>query len=125
MSIFQGGSCSSSSSVLSSPGVSADEYDEEDDAFVVDATPLKKRKTEKDPPKRTTRISAVQMLEKKYEQRAAIKEKELELRQKELELQEQKWKMEERERNQRLELDREERRVFLDILKKHVNIDTQ
>ena len=51
MSIFQGGSCSSSSSVLSSPGVSADEYDEEDDAFVVDATPLKKRKTEKDPPK--------------------------------------------------------------------------
>lgn len=66
-------------SILSSPGVSADAYDKEDDTFVVGATPLKKWKTEKDPPRCTTRISAVQMLEKKYEQRAAIKEKESEL----------------------------------------------
>ena len=56
---------------------SEDEYDEGDDAFVTHLSLMthlspKKKKDGKDPPRqRATRTSAVQMLEKKYEQRAA------------------------------------------------------
>lgn len=62
------------------------------------------------------------MLEKKYERKAVLKEKELELRKMELELQQRKWEMEEKERNQRLDLDAEERRAFIELIKKHVNL---
>ena len=48
--------------------------------------------------KRSTRLSAVEMLEIKYEKKARLKEKELELRRMELELQQRKWEMEEKER---------------------------
>ena len=62
------------------------------------------------------------MLENKYEKKAALKEKELQLRRMELELQQRKWEMEEKERKQRLDLDAEERRAFIDLIKKHINL---
>lgn len=70
----------------------------------------------------STRLSAIDMLEKKYEKKAALKEKELELRRMELELQQRKWEMEEKERKQRLELDAEERRAFIQLITKDVNL---
>ena len=54
----------------------------------------------------------------KYEKRAAIKEKELEIRKMELDFQKQKWEFEEKERKQRMELDAEERRAFIELIKK-------
>ena len=50
--------------------------------------------------KRSTRLSAVEMLERKYQKKSALKEKELELKRMELELQQRKWDMEENERKQ-------------------------
>ena len=61
------------------------------------------------------------MFLEKYEKRAAMKEKELEIRKMELELQKQKWKFEEQERKQRLELDVEERRAFIELVKKYAS----
>ena len=71
--------------------------------------------------KRTTKVSAIELLEKKHEEKAKIRREELEVRTMELDLQRKKWDMEEQERNARLEMDIEQRRLFMDLLKKHVN----
>ncbi|XP_068726822.1 plasminogen-binding protein PgbA-like isoform X2 [Montipora capricornis] len=67
--------------------------------------------------KRATRLSAVQMLEQKNERRADLKERELKLKAEELQLQNKKFEQEAAERNERLKLELEERRMFLQILK--------
>ena len=67
--------------------------------------------------KRATRLSAVQMLEKKNERKADLKEKELKLKYEELQLQNKKFEQEAAERNERLKLELEEKRVFLQFLK--------
>lgn len=53
----------------------------------------------------------------KFERKAELKEKELELRRMELEFQRRKWELEEEERKQKLQLDAEERRALIDLLK--------
>ena len=63
------------------------------------------------------------MLENKYEREAALKEKDLQLRRMELELQQRKGEMEEKERKQGLDLDGGERRAFIDLIKKHINLN--
>ena len=70
--------------------------------------------------KRATKLSAIEMLERKYEKKAALKERELELKKIELDLQRWKMDMEEEERKQRLQLELEEKRAFLDLFKKHM-----
>ena len=62
------------------------------------------------------------MLEKKYEKKAVLKEKELELRKLEFELEKQKWEMEEEDRKQQLQLGAEERRAFIDLVNKHIDL---
>ena len=76
---------------------------------------------------RLTKLLAVQMLEKKFERKAQLKEKELDLRRMELELQSRKLdqeeaarKQEQEEKKKRLELELEERRTMLELLKKHL-----
>lgn len=56
------------------------------------------------------------MLEEKSERTATIKEQELELRQREFEFQKQKYEDEAAERIAKLQLELEERRVFLPML---------
>ena len=67
--------------------------------------------------KRATRLSAVQMLEQKNERKADLKERELKLKSEELQLQKKKFEQEAAERKERLKLELEERRMFLQILK--------
>ena len=67
--------------------------------------------------KRATRLSAVQMLEKKNERKADLKEKELKLKYEELQLPNKKFEQEAAERKERLKLELEEKRVFLQFLK--------
>ena len=67
--------------------------------------------------KRATRLSAVQMLEKKNERKADLKEKELKLKYEELQLQNKKFEQEAAERKERLKLELEEKRVFLQFRK--------
>ena len=61
--------------------------------------------------------SAVQMLEQKNERKADLKERELKLKSEELQLQKKKFEQEAAERKERLKLELEERRMFLQILK--------
>ena len=67
--------------------------------------------------KRANHLSAVQMLEQKNERKADLKERELKLKSEELQLQKKKFEQEAAERNERLKLELEERRMFLQILK--------
>ena len=67
--------------------------------------------------KRATRLSAVQMLEKKNERKADLQEKELKLKYEELQLQNKKFEQEAAERKERLKLELEEKRMFLQFLK--------
>jgi len=67
--------------------------------------------------KRTGRMSAVEMLQKKNERKADLKEQELQIRKEELELQRRRLEEESRERQQRLQLEMEERRLFLKFMK--------
>ena len=57
------------------------------------------------------------MLERKYEKKADLKEKELKLKSEELQLQSKKFEQEVAETKERLKLELEERRMFLQILK--------
>ena len=57
------------------------------------------------------------MLEQKNERKADLKERELKLKSEELQLQKKKFEQEAAERNERLKLELEERRMFLQILK--------
>ena len=70
--------------------------------------------------KRASKISAIEMLGKKYAKKAELKEKELELRRMELELKKRKMENEEEERKKRVELELEERKTMLELLKKHL-----
>jgi len=64
------------------------------------------------------KLSAVEMLAEKYDQKASLKEKEIELKKMELQFQIQKFENESEERKLRLELEMQERRAMLDILNK-------
>ena len=66
--------------------------------------------------RRASRLSAIEMLERKNERKADLKEKELEQRQREIEFQRQKYE-EATERKARLQLELEERRAFMSLLK--------
>lgn len=79
------------------------------------------------PTARFSKLSAMQMLHNKFEQKALLKEKELELKKIELELQARKLdqeeaaqKLEQEEKKRRLDLEMEERRTMLELLKKHL-----
>ena len=74
------------------------------------AKPVKKKK-------RALKLSAIEMLEKKNERKANFKELELEQRKKEFEFQKQKYEEEAAERREKLQLELEEKRAFLALLK--------
>ena len=74
------------------------------------AKPVKKKK-------RASKLSAIEMLEKKNERQANFKELELEQRKKEFEFQKQKCEEEAAERREKLQLELEEKRAFLALLK--------
>ena len=67
--------------------------------------------------RRASKLSVIEMLERKNERKADLKEKELEQRQRELEFQRQKYEEEATERKARLQLELEERRAFMSLLK--------
>ena len=67
-----------------------------------------------------SKISAIEMLKKKYDKKAELKEKEIELRRIELQLKKRKMENEEEERKKRVELELEERRAMLELLRKHL-----
>ena len=67
--------------------------------------------------RRGSKLSAIEMLERKNERKADFKEKELEQQQRELEFQRQKYEEEAKERKARLELELEEQRAFILLLK--------
>lgn len=69
---------------------------------------------------RNTRAAAIQKLEQRYKEKADLRGKELQLKERELDLMEKKLNMEEKERSQRLELEREERKAWMEVLKKHL-----
>ena len=69
------------------------------------------------PQKRASRLSAIQMLQDKYERKADFKERELEQRKSEFELQKRKYEEEALEHKEKLKLELEERRLFLSLLK--------
>ena len=73
------------------------------------AKPVKKKK-------RASKLSVIEMLEKKNERKANFKELELEQRKKEFEIQKQKYE-EAAERREKLQLELEEKRAFLALLK--------
>lgn len=64
--------------------------------------------------------STVEIFVAKFEKKSKLKEKELELRERDLNIQERRSELEEKERKHRLQMDLEERRAFLDILKSSV-----
>ena len=66
---------------------------------------------------RGTKLSAIRMLEKKYERKSDLKERELQLKAEELELQRRKFDAESDERKEKLKLEMEGRRMFLNFLK--------
>ena len=70
---------------------------------------------------RSSKLSAMEILQQKFEKKAELKERELELRKKELELQERKLISEEEERKKRVDLELEERRAMMQLLKKHLS----
>ena len=64
-----------------------------------------------------SKLSAIELIEKKFVKKAELKEKELELEKMELELQQKKFIAEEEERKQRFQLEMEKRRAMLELLK--------
>ena len=67
--------------------------------------------------KRASKLTAIEMLEKKNERKANFKELELEQRKKEFEFEKQKYEEEAAERREKLQLEIEEKRAFLALLK--------
>ena len=65
---------------------------------------------------RASKLSAVQMVSDKYEKRAELKQKELEIRKLELDLQKRKFEEESEERKMRFTMEMEERRMMLELL---------
>lgn len=62
--------------------------------------------------------NSLEIFAAKFEQKARLKEKELELRKEELELQKRKWELEEEERKHRMKLESDERRAFIELILK-------
>lgn len=69
--------------------------------------------------KRASKLSVIELMESKFVKKADLKEKELELRRLELELQQKKFEAEEEERKRRFNLEIEERRAIIELLKKN------
>lgn len=65
---------------------------------------------------RASKLSAMQMLSEKYEKKAELKQKELEIRKLELDLQKRKFEEETEERKMRFTMEMEERRMMLELL---------
>ena len=92
-------------------------------------------KLKKTDSRKLTKLSAIEMLEKKFQQKAELKEKELELKRfelelkrfelelkkKKLEIEEAKQKEEEEERKLRLKMELEERKMMMEFIKKHMD----
>lgn len=76
-----------------------------------------KQKTKK---RRVSKLSAIDLLSKKYDKKIQQKEKELEVQKMELELKAKQQEMEIAERRQRLELEKEERWAMIKLLQKHI-----
>ena len=70
--------------------------------------------------KRFSKLSAIEMLDKKNAKRADWKEKELELRRSALEFNRIKFEAENGEKKERLKIELEERKTMLELLKKHL-----
>ena len=70
--------------------------------------------------KRSSKLSVLEMLDRKYEKKAELKEKQIEQKQLELELKMKKHDEEAEERKQRFQLEMEERRAFLELLKSRI-----
>jgi hypothetical protein len=81
-------------------------------SFLVDKQKAKKR--------RVSKLSAIELLSKKYDKKIQLKEKELEIRKMELELNANQQEMEITERRQRLELEKEERWAMIKLLQKKI-----
>lgn len=75
---------------------------------------------EKPKRKRVSKLSAIELLSKKYDKKIQLKEKELEIRKMELELKANQQEMETTERRQRLELEKEERWAIIKLLQKKI-----
>ena len=80
--------------------------------------------------RQVSKLNLIEMLDSKERRKTALKEKELELRSKELQLKRDKFDAEERvnkqheeEQKLRLEMEFEERKLTLELLKKLVNKD--
>lgn len=67
--------------------------------------------------KRGSKLSAIEMLQEKNKSKASLKEKELVQRKLELDFEKQKYEDQAKEREQRLSMELEERKIFLSLLK--------
>lgn len=70
--------------------------------------------------KRFSKHSALEMLAKKNEKKAELRDKELAHRQRELDFKKMKFEAESEERKEKLKLEFEERKTMLELLKKHL-----
>ncbi|KAL9966454.1 hypothetical protein ACROYT_G024533 [Oculina patagonica] len=107
-------------SVMESEDESSSSSGEGSDTTIASACPSSS-KGKKGPRKkiqhRATKQSAMEMLANKYNQKAELKEKELELRKMELEFQQKKYEAEAEERKAKIHLELEERKAMLALLK--------
>ncbi|XP_015753498.1 PREDICTED: RNA-binding protein 25-like isoform X1 [Acropora digitifera] len=99
----------------------ADSDEHSDDTCSSASSTSKGKKASKAKPvkikKRASKLTAIEMLEKKNERKANFKELELEQRKKEFEFEKQKYEEEAAERREKLQLEIEEKRAFLALLK--------
>ncbi|KAK3734503.1 hypothetical protein QZH41_010193 [Actinostola sp. cb2023] len=66
---------------------------------------------------RASKLTALEMLAEKYQQKSELKDKELELRRMELQFQKEKFEAEAKEREAKLQLELEERRLMVSLMK--------
>ena len=67
--------------------------------------------------KRTSQRAALDIISEKYETKASLKDKELELRKMELEFQQKKYEAEAKEREAKMQLELEECKLMISLLK--------
>lgn len=67
--------------------------------------------------KRTSQRAALDIIAEKYETKASLKDKELELRKMELEFQQKKYEAGAKEREAKMQLELEERKLMISLLK--------
>ncbi|KAK3755168.1 hypothetical protein QZH41_010692 [Actinostola sp. cb2023] len=100
--------------------VAVDDDDDDDDGGGGAGTSTSKRKTEGSKRKvkqRASKLTALEMLAEKYQQKSELKDKELELRRMELQFQKEKFEAEAKEREAKLQLELEERRLMVSLMK--------